>query len=418
MVGRSKTGDLQGYDSFEVRLGDELRGERATLGKSLLDVQRDLRIKAAYIAAIENCDTSVFQNKGFVAGYVRSYARYLNLDAEAVFARFSTEANFGGVNAGMNPKPRAGARSSRAKKNAKQVAANSLIHPAFRITAIRSGALSGISASGLGSVAVLLVLIGGLGLGGWSLLQDIQRVQLVPVDQTPGATATVVTPDQPELAAADLDGSASQGDGPSDLLYARVYRPQVLEVPVFDHRDGPIASIDPEATGFAPVWPSSEQTEISNLVEMAAAEQSQLREPQLLENAGPSTIAVFATSPAWIRVYLADGSRVFEKILETGEFYALPAELQSPLLRAGNSGSVYVSVDSVAYGPIGAGTSIAKDVSLNIADVQANWPVAAAESLLVIQAAAAARSSAELPVAAIAPAALSAETPSLAPATE
>ena len=37
-----------------IALGDELRGERATLGKTLLDIQRDLRIKAAYIAAIED----------------------------------------------------------------------------------------------------------------------------------------------------------------------------------------------------------------------------------------------------------------------------------------------------------------------------------------------------------------------------
>ena len=42
----------RGFDSFELRLGDVMRGERATLGKSLLEVQRDLRIKATYIAAI------------------------------------------------------------------------------------------------------------------------------------------------------------------------------------------------------------------------------------------------------------------------------------------------------------------------------------------------------------------------------
>ena len=59
---------LRGFDSYEVRLGDELRGHRATLGKSLLDVQRELRIKASYIDAIENCDASVIPNKGFVPG--------------------------------------------------------------------------------------------------------------------------------------------------------------------------------------------------------------------------------------------------------------------------------------------------------------------------------------------------------------
>ena len=77
---------LRGFDSYEMKLGDELRGHRATLGKSLLDVQRELRIKASYIDAIENCDASVVPNKGFVPGYVRAYARYLGLDPEHVEA--------------------------------------------------------------------------------------------------------------------------------------------------------------------------------------------------------------------------------------------------------------------------------------------------------------------------------------------
>ena len=40
---------LKGFDQYDILLGDELRGERATIGKSLLDVQRDLKIKASYI---------------------------------------------------------------------------------------------------------------------------------------------------------------------------------------------------------------------------------------------------------------------------------------------------------------------------------------------------------------------------------
>ena len=58
---RAKAADdvkSKGFDGFDLRLGDLMRGERATMGKSLLDVQRELKIKAAYIAAIENADPS------------------------------------------------------------------------------------------------------------------------------------------------------------------------------------------------------------------------------------------------------------------------------------------------------------------------------------------------------------------------
>ena len=57
---------VNGFDSYTLLLGEELRGERATLGKSLLQVQKDLKIKAAYVSAIENCDLDAFPNKGFV----------------------------------------------------------------------------------------------------------------------------------------------------------------------------------------------------------------------------------------------------------------------------------------------------------------------------------------------------------------
>ena len=78
----SETSELKGFDDFDISLGDVMRGERATMGKSLLDIQRELKIKAAYIAAIENADPTAFETQGFVAGYVRSYARYLGLDPE------------------------------------------------------------------------------------------------------------------------------------------------------------------------------------------------------------------------------------------------------------------------------------------------------------------------------------------------
>ena len=101
MIGRwsSKTvkneeAEAKGFDAFELRLGDLMRGERATLGKSLLDVQRELRIKASYIAAIENSDPDAFDTPGFIAGYVRSYARYLHMDPDDAFEAFCKESGF------------------------------------------------------------------------------------------------------------------------------------------------------------------------------------------------------------------------------------------------------------------------------------------------------------------------------------
>src|SRR5690606_6337286 len=43
----------------------------------------------------------------------------------------------------------------------------------------------------VGSLLVLLGLIGGIGYGGWSVLQEVQRVRLAPVDQAPQVVAEI-----------------------------------------------------------------------------------------------------------------------------------------------------------------------------------------------------------------------------------
>ena len=43
----------------------------------------------------------MFSNLGFVAGYVRSYARYLSLDPETVYERFCRESGFSNSNASL-----------------------------------------------------------------------------------------------------------------------------------------------------------------------------------------------------------------------------------------------------------------------------------------------------------------------------
>ena len=43
---------LRGFDDYQLCLGDILRGERATKGKSLLNVQREIKINAKYILSL------------------------------------------------------------------------------------------------------------------------------------------------------------------------------------------------------------------------------------------------------------------------------------------------------------------------------------------------------------------------------
>lgn len=368
MIGRifapkvSEVTEPKGFDDYDLRLGDVMRGERATLGKSLLDVQRELKIKAAYIAAIENADPSAFETPGFIAGYVRSYARYLTIDPEWAYTKFCEEGNFAtahGMSA-MASSPKPAKKSYRSNEDRDPFA-----NPNAPFVPRKQKMFSTIEPGALGSVAVLLMLIGGLGYGGWSVLQEVQKVQLSPIDQAPGVTSDLDPLGGTEIAlAAGINGPTAPSAGfeaPPIEAMDRLYRPQALDVPVLVARDGPIAALDPASSGaFVP----EDQERLASLVttsdDLPAIEDAvQVVEPQ------SAAVILLAVRPAWVRIRGADGTIIFEKILDAGEEYALPNSEEPPTLRAGNSGSVYFKVAGQTYGPAGTGTSTAKNVALS-----------------------------------------------------
>ena len=343
----------KGFDDFDLRLGDLMRGERATLGKSLLDVQRELKIKATYIAAIENADVSAFETPGFVAGYVRSYARYLGMDPDESFARFCREANFAvahGLSASAAPQRLAQAR-------ARVDFADPLANPNATFIPRGESVFSRVEPGAIGSVAVLLVLIGAIGYGGWSVLREVQRVQLAPVDEAPSVVAQIdplagAQPD-PQAVVKEPEAAAVAENQSAPDLMDRLYRPQELDVPVLVSRDGPIAAIDPRAGG-----------PVAGTAEIAAADPAATGETvQVMAEARPG-VEILAVRPAWVRVSAADGTVLFEKNLDAGERYAVPALEEAALLRTGNSGSVYFVVDGQTYGPAAPGANVAKNIAL------------------------------------------------------
>jgi cytoskeletal protein RodZ len=354
MVHETGTG---GFGPFEFSLGDELRGERATLGKTLLDIQRDLRIKAAYIAAIEDAKPEVFPNPSFIAGYVRSYARYLGMDPDEVFQRFCRESGFTGkAGAGVTSAPKSGA----AKKAA---APGGFVSPIARL----EGGLPPIPFAAIGSLLVMVVLIGGLGYGGWMVLQNIQRVQFAPVEELPVAVAEVEPLAEPEAAPLAEPGYTDLAEPVTATALAELYRQQELEVPILAPRDGPIAALDPDTVGLL-ARPSASADAIAAAAEVPAALVDGAPIAELVAAVaaedGPKPVTVVAERAAWIRVYLENGTVLFETILESGQSYTPPEGTDPPLVWAGNSGSVYAKIGDTLYGPLGRGTRAAKDISL------------------------------------------------------
>lgn len=360
----------KGFDDFEMRLGDLMRGERATMGKSLLDVQRELKIKATYIAAIENCDVSAFETQGFVAGYVRSYARYLGMEPDWAFSRFCIEANFAVAHGMSAAASSAGitAVRSRASKEYRDPLSN----PNASFVPRAESIFSKVEPGAVGSIAVLIALISAIGYGGWSVLQEVQRVQLAPIDQAPVVVAELDPLGNVDSGSAPLVRSAPDTAGAEDVVAAndqiaqpdlmgRLYRPEALDVPVLVSRDGPISGIDPRSgagLGQDGVASSGSPTDFDA---QAAAIDAAIQ----VVTADAPAVELLAVRPAWVRVQSADGTVLFEKNLDAGERYVVPQLEEPAVLRAGNSGSVYFAVNGVTYGPAAPGAQVVKNVVLS-----------------------------------------------------
>ncbi|MEM8958472.1 MAG: DUF4115 domain-containing protein, partial [Pseudomonadota bacterium] len=247
---------------------------------------------------------------------------------------------------------------------------------------------SGIHPGMVGSFAVLILLTGALGFGGWSVLREIQKVEIAPVE-----TALGTTPPEQALTGGPLaEGSA---EPPRLDGIDRLYRPETLDVPVLVARDGPISALDPREQGAyvatlptrslapasaAPPGAAEALAARAQAIDEAVAQSvAQSSDPAAatgevqVTEASPPEVVLFAREPVWVRVRSADGTVLLEKILNGGERFVLPQTEAPPTLRAGNSGSLYFAVNGQTLGPAGPGTSIARNVSLGASDLTAAY---------------------------------------------
>jgi transcriptional regulator with XRE-family HTH domain len=72
-------------------VGQALRAVREHQGRSLEDLAEATRVRASYLAAIEDMRLELLPSRPFTIGYIRAYAAALGLDAEAAAERFRAD---------------------------------------------------------------------------------------------------------------------------------------------------------------------------------------------------------------------------------------------------------------------------------------------------------------------------------------
>jgi len=65
-------------------IGSFLRERREAKGISLIEVEKDLKIRKKYLQALEEGKVNVIPGKTYIVGYLRNYSKYLDIDEENV----------------------------------------------------------------------------------------------------------------------------------------------------------------------------------------------------------------------------------------------------------------------------------------------------------------------------------------------
>ena len=386
--------ELRGFDSYEISLGDEMRGERASMGKSLEDAERELRIKARMITAIEDCDLTGFTNQSVIAGYVRSYARYLGMDPEDCYRRFCEESGYKSPAALMSTSGDGSAFNSLKKAAITSRVGAQLGDSRFAAPPSRNRFHARISLGAVTSGLALIALVAGLSYGGYALLQDIQRVGFAPLPEAPSVVAQA-----PEIGEPALNATAPGTPGAGAL--DRVIRPTARDyegggalaaaLPAPDmalaprpRRHGPISAIDPNrASVFVRAEPEPpvaiDIADTTVYVDAALAGNGDAKPPasEQIERG----VVLLASGLAWIKISERDNSTIWQGTMKPGDEYKLPEQVVEPMMRSGDAGNTYVILDGVAYGPLGPSGRIAKNISLVADDIRENLPRAEIETI-------------------------------------
>lgn len=322
-------------------IGADLRAARLARGESTADVAHQLRLREGYIEAIESGNFEVLPGVTYAIGFLRSYARYLRLDADDLIQRFKEEV--------------------------------SDITPPADLAFLEPVSESRVPRGGLVVLAVLLAVAA---YGGWYYLstRDLTIADLVPA--VPEQFSNVTTaPDRPDASQPADPGELTPPGPDNDLAELAPGDSAVDGAPAAPERLGggsaadgsPATATGPEASPGAPaVIPAVPP--VANAESAARADGSasggSAEGPRVYgEGNVGSRITLRAGGESWIQVRASDDTLLMTRTLRPGDSYRVPNQPGLKLM-TGNAGALEVLVDGETAPAIGAPGAVKRNVML------------------------------------------------------
>ena len=357
------------FDDYKTSLGDLMRGQRATLSKSLLDIQKELGLPPYIIFAIENGDLEAFPNKSLVGSYVLQYSKFLGWDPKKTYNKFCQETGHVSLStadtlATIQTFP----TSTEYKPGKKPIGGISLVEH------LLGGILQKSTLVGMAAIAFVSLLLASGGYLVWTFyFQVFENPDQI---NTTGTVGTLITESDSTTRPETLDEFQQTF---ADIPRVVTQKSLAKIGDLIPQDSDEITSLDPDWKNHGSITSKYKPGSLPAEPKLLPDEEfllTGLLEPAVEKK---DNIVLVTTSESWIRVKGESDRVLFERVLVAGEQYEVPETGERLILRAGNAGSLYFIVDGVHYGPSGEGGSVIDNVYLDREELKNNYAVVEGE---------------------------------------
>ncbi len=341
--------------AFVEGVGRALREARQQRGEDLHEIAAFLRIKPAFLYALEDAQYDAFPGRAYAYGFLRSYADYLGFDGAEVVRRV------------------------------KQVTEPQAQPQARAVPPARFRRRLGFAASGIAVAAAAAFLLWQGRDGGDAVFRD-PGAPVAQGDPTtdrgsirqagsPGPVPEQTVGGQDITRVAAPAPGATPGAAPTPVVLPEKLRASE-RVPPVSVRAGRSAPPAPAGRTIDAALPGDGTSAL-------AAEVPQVRDgaatgaaPDLAGRTGPqgsdgartaqsgNGVRIVARDAGWVQIRSRDGSYVRTRALQPGESYAVP-DRDDLLLWVGDAGAVELVVDGRRLGPLGEAGAVIRDYPLD-----------------------------------------------------
>ena len=290
-------------------LGNILREAREMKGLTLADAQEETRINARFLGALEDGDFAKLPTPVHVRGFLRNYARFLDLEPDPLLERYE-------AHHGRRPLPATSSQSQAQPAISPDAPLEPRVDQPFFDPVNQD--LDGSAQSGAESTVRLVIIVALL------ITLGLAASRFVPMllgngdgqDNLPQMVEAIMAGDEEEAAAEETPSGDAEGNGP--------------------------------AVTSEPIQP----TERNNPDAVATEQAVSPTRPSLPATLESIHLRLDITERTWIRVAI-DGEVVFEDQVTQGDGpLEWDAEEEAQLL-TGNAAGVYVTINETEIGRLG-----------------------------------------------------------------